>query len=304
MGYSSWGHRVGHDWATNTLESLWLKSGSFLSSCVSLFPIFPPHRFLLPPFLSLPSFPSYFFLFSFLLLSSLFPASSFFPSLSFTLLSPCYVHGSNRVGQTPSWFKSSPAQVKERSSERPDDLPSLCPADWEAKPGIPAFLLPRWADAQRKWITHQIIPWLKIKPSTFPLISNSAYEGWREREKEERERKSVRWCQPDPTTSQPTKPLHPKEPALVSREEPQIQGSISLTCFQLFKKSFFFFLKIYLLFIYFWLCWVFIAARGELVAALRLCQAGATFQLQCAGFSLQWFLLLQSTWLCNVPGLW
>ena len=92
---------------------------------------------------------------------------------------------------------------------------------------------------------------MKIKPSTFPLISNSAYEGWREREKEERERKSVRWCQPDPTTSQPTKPLHPKEPALVSREEPQIQGSISLTCFQLFKKSFFFFLRfIYYLFIF------------------------------------------------------
>ena len=113
-------------------------------------------------------------------------ASQTFLSLSFMLLSPCYVHGSNRVGQTPSWFKSSPAQVKERSSERPDDLPRLSLADWEAKPGIPAFWLPRWGDAQRKWITHQIIPWLKIKPSTFPLISNSAYEGWREREKEER----------------------------------------------------------------------------------------------------------------------
>ena len=132
---------VGHDWATNTLESLWLKSGSFLSSCVSLFPIFLPRHFLLPPFLSLPSFPSYFFLFPFLLLSSLLPPSSFFPSLS-TLLSPCYVHGSNRVGQTPSWFKSSPAQVTERSSERPDDLSSLSLADWEAKPGIPAFWLP------------------------------------------------------------------------------------------------------------------------------------------------------------------
>lgn len=22
------------------------------------------------------------------------------------------------------------------------------------------------------------MPWLKIKPSTFPLMSNSAYEGW------------------------------------------------------------------------------------------------------------------------------
>ena len=40
----------------------------------------------------------------------------------------------------------------------------------------------------------------------------------------------------------------------------------------------------------FWLCWVFVAARGlSLVAA-----SGGYSSLQCAGFSLQWLLLLQS----------
>ena len=51
----------------------------------------------------------------------------------------------------------------------------------------------------------------------------------------------------------------------------------------------FFFFSI--LFIYFWLCWVFVAARGlSLVAA-----SGGYSSLQCAGFSLQWLLLLWST---------
>ena len=45
------------------------------------------------------------------------------------------------------------------------------------------------------------------------------------------------------------------------------------------------------LFIYFWLRWVFIAARGiSLVAA-----SGGYSLLRCAGFSLQWLLLLRST---------
>ena len=42
---------------------------------------------------------------------------------------------------------------------------------------------------------------------------------------------------------------------------------------------------------YFWLCWVFVDARGlSLVAA-----SGGYSLLQCAGFSLQWLLLLWST---------
>ena len=44
-------------------------------------------------------------------------------------------------------------------------------------------------------------------------------------------------------------------------------------------------------FFFFWLCWVFVAARGlSLVAA-----SGGYSLLWCAGFSLQWLLLLQST---------
>ena len=44
-------------------------------------------------------------------------------------------------------------------------------------------------------------------------------------------------------------------------------------------------------FIYFWLHWVFVAARGpSLVAA-----SGGYSSLRCVGFSLQWLLLLQST---------
>ena len=51
-----------------------------------------------------------------------------------------------------------------------------------------------------------------------------------------------------------------------------------------------FFFKLINLFIYFWLRWVFVAARGlSLVAA-----SGGYSSLQCAGFLLQWLLLLRS----------
>ena len=50
-------------------------------------------------------------------------------------------------------------------------------------------------------------------------------------------------------------------------------------------------LYLFIYLIYFWLCWVFVAARGlSLVAA-----SGVYSLLQCAGFSLRWPLLLQST---------
>ena len=42
---------------------------------------------------------------------------------------------------------------------------------------------------------------------------------------------------------------------------------------------------------FFWLCWVFVVARGlSLVMA-----SGGYSRLRCAGFSLRWLLLLQST---------
>ena len=53
-----------------------------------------------------------------------------------------------------------------------------------------------------------------------------------------------------------------------------------LGCWQMCFFVFFFILII--VFIYFWLCWIFVAAQTFL-------------QLWCLGFSLQWFLLLQST---------
>ena len=53
-------------------------------------------------------------------------------------------------------------------------------------------------------------------------------------------------------------------------------------------KKFFFNLNV---FVYFWLRWVFVAAHGlSLVAA-----SGGYSWLRCAGFSLWWLLLLQST---------
>ena len=56
-------------------------------------------------------------------------------------------------------------------------------------------------------------------------------------------------------------------------------------------KSFHFLKYLFILFIYFWLHWVFVAACGlSLVAVSR-----GYSSLQCAGFSLRWLLLLRST---------
>ena len=45
------------------------------------------------------------------------------------------------------------------------------------------------------------------------------------------------------------------------------------------------------LFVYFWLCRVFVAARGLSLVAV----SGGSSSLRCAGFSLWWLLLLRST---------
>ena len=67
-------------------------------------------------------------------------------------------------------------------------------------------------------------------------------------------------------------------------------GKLVRILFFFFFGHFFSFLKNYL-FTYFWLRWVFIAARGlSLVAA-----SGGYSSLRCTGFSLQWLLLLRST---------
>ena len=70
---------------------------------------------------------------------------------------------------------------------------------------------------------------------------------------------------------------------LNSKETSEGESQYSFICF--YQK-----VLIYL-FIYFWLHWVFVAARGlSLVAASR-----GYSSLWCSGFSLQWLLLLQST---------
>ena len=56
-------------------------------------------------------------------------------------------------------------------------------------------------------------------------------------------------------------------------------------------RCFFFNLFIIIIFyIYFWLCWVFVAARGLSLVVV----SGGDSSLWCAGFSLRWLLLLRS----------
>ena len=52
---------------------------------------------------------------------------------------------------------------------------------------------------------------------------------------------------------------------------------------------FFVFINLFILFIYFWLCWVFVAAHGLSLVVV------SSSSLGCAGFSLRWLLLLRST---------
>ena len=51
------------------------------------------------------------------------------------------------------------------------------------------------------------------------------------------------------------------------------------------------FFNLFILFIYFWLPWVFLAARGLSPVVV----SGGYSLLRCVGFSLWWLLLLQST---------
>ena len=53
----------------------------------------------------------------------------------------------------------------------------------------------------------------------------------------------------------------------------------------------FFFINLFILFTYFWLRWVFIAARGLSLVVV----SGGYSSLRCMAFSLPWLLLLQST---------
>ena len=66
---------------------------------------------------------------------------------------------------------------------------------------------------------------------------------------------------------------------------------LSICFFFFFLKNSIFKKNLFILFIYFWLHWVFVAVcRPSLVAASR-----GYSSLLCTGFSLQWLLLLRST---------
>ena len=59
---------------------------------------------------------------------------------------------------------------------------------------------------------------------------------------------------------------------------------------------------VFFILIYFWLCWVFVAARGLSLVVV----SGVYSWLRCTGFSLWWLLLLQSTGsrACRFQQLW
>ena len=67
---------------------------------------------------------------------------------------------------------------------------------------------------------------------------------------------------------------------------------LSLKCWKEFPLLFSFFKnKFIYLFIYFWLCWVFVSVRGLSLVAV----SGGHSSSRCAGLSLSWPLLLRST---------
>lgn len=122
-----------------------------------------------------------------------------------------------------------------------------------------------------------------------------------ERERKRRERESLLGSgQPDPTTSQLTKPLHPKEPALAARGTSD-SGSI-FNMFSAFKKEVFSPED--------FSCYLFIFDRvgsslllshvESLLLLFGCGKQGLLSSCSARASRLQWFLLLQSTWLCNV----
>ena len=70
-----------------------------------------------------------------------------------------------------------------------------------------------------------------------------------------------------------------------------MRNELFFILFYFFKQVCFFFFLIIYLFIYFWLCWVFVSVRGLSPVAA----SGGHSSSQCAGLSLSWPLLLRST---------
>ena len=73
------------------------------------------------------------------------------------------------------------------------------------------------------------------------------------------------------------------------RAPPGVSGFVDTILWQAPDPHFLFFL--FILFIYFWLSWVFVVVCGLSLVVV----SGGYSSLRCAGFSLRWLLLLQST---------
>ena len=78
---------------------------------------------------------------------------------------------------------------------------------------------------------------------------------------------------------------------LISSLSSELCTILKLVCFLFIRILFFFLINFIYLFIYFWVCWVFVSVRGlSLVAA-----SGGHSSSRCAGLSLSRPLLLRST---------
>ena len=88
---------------------------------------------------------------------------------------------------------------------------------------------------------------------------------------------------------------YPYPPCSYSSEATVFRGFFCF-CFSFLSLFFgnrflFFFINLFILFVYFWLRWVFVAAQELSLVAV----SGGYSSLRCVGFSLRWLLLLRST---------
>ena len=89
---------------------------------------------------------------------------------------------------------------------------------------------------------------------------------------------------------------HFKSVCVTGRETKSIRGNLfgpksGRVINRRMNKAFFFVCLVFYLFIYFWLCWVFVSVRGLSLAVA----SGGHSSSRCAGLSLSWPLLLRST---------
>ena len=108
----------------------------------------------------------------------------------------------------------------------------------------------------------------------------------------------VAWEEAAQLGAPPSSAIHPSWPLqcspFPSLLAPPLQLGKQIAVWVAFLSSYlfiYFFINLFILFIYLWLRWVFVAARGLSLVAV----SGGYSSLWCAGFSLWWLLLLWST---------